>query len=269
MPKAPETVAITGASSGLGAALAESYAQPGAHLFFCARNAMRLENVAEICRNKGAVVDVALVDLRQPVEIKAWVDGIENQRSVDLMIVNAGLFGGRTHPDDMEPAEVTVALVETNLTGAILCATAAARHMRMRHAGRIALVSSLAAKLPSPDAPSYSASKAGLTVFGAALREDLAVHGVKVSVIHPGHIETAQTDQQQGLVPHVITPRQAADHIRIQLEHGAGIIDFPTVPRLWVRAMAVLPWWLRARLNRAHRFTVTNGLPDDRDYSGR
>ena len=157
---------------------------------------------------------------------------------------------------------VTEALIGTNLTGAIHTAHAAAAHMRARRRGHIALISSLAAKLPSADAPGYSASKAGLSAFGAALREDLAPDGIRVTLIHPGHVDTAQTDQQNGPLPLMIPPDDAARRIVAGLSGGKTDISFPPLASLWVRTLARLPWRWRARLERANRFTVTNRDPE-------
>ncbi len=255
-------LAITGASAGLGEALALECAAPGKFLYLCARNPERLKSVAEACLARGAQVSTAYVDMRDHRAISDWIAVITSERPLETIFVNAGIFGGRSEPDAMEPPEVTRALIETNLTGAIIIANLAAQHMRAHAKGRIVLISSLAAKLPSPDAASYAASKAGLSAFGAALRDDLAESGVDVVMVHPGHIKTAQTQQQIGSVAHEVMPKDAAKHILKGIIAGRKEISFPLVARIWVRAMGLLPWRLRHMLTRSHRFLVRNAIKD-------
>ncbi len=255
----PRSVAITGAGSGIGAELARCYAAPGRTLFLAGRNAGRLREVAETCRGLGATAEVTPVDVRDGSAVGAWVEAIEAAGPLDLMIVNAGIFGGRPDQASFEPGRQAADIIATNLTGAIHCAAAVAPRMAERGRGHIALISSLAAHLPAADAPGYSASKAGLTAYGEALREDLAAHGVRVTLIHPGHVETAQTRVHVGPLPLMITPGAAARRIFRALEAGRSGLSFPRLAWAWVRLCTVLPWRLRARLNRPARFTVRRG----------
>ncbi len=254
-------IAITGASAGLGAALACALAGPGVQLRLCARSLERLEATAAECRDRGAEVAVETVDLRDPEAGPGWISRIEADGPIDLLVLNAGVFVGRPEHGAMEPLRAIPDLVTTNLTAPVLCATAAVPAMRARGAGRIVFISSLAAVSPSPDSPSYSAAKAGLSAFAKALGDDLAGTGVSVTVVEPGHIHTRQTEQQIGPIPFAVTPEAAASRIVAGIERGAGRIAFPLVPRVYVRVTDLLPRRVRLLLNKSQRFAVRNEPP--------
>jgi short-subunit dehydrogenase len=205
----------------------------------------------------GAKVACRVVDVRDRDAVAAWIEQIEQKMPLDLMIVNAGTFSGRTEAGAFESLAQGQTQIEVNLIGAMNTLYLAAERMKLRRQGRIALVSSLAAILPLADAPGYSASKAGLSAFGKALREDLKPHGVGVSVIHPGHIRTDQTIRHQGKVRLALSPEDAAGRIVRGLASNRAEIAFPIAASIWVHLVSMLPWRLRAWLNRSDRFTVS------------
>jgi short-subunit dehydrogenase len=250
------TIAITGASRGLGAAIARGYAQPGTQLYLAGRSTDALEAVAASCRQTGAEADTATFDVAEPKAARDWVARCTSANPLDLLFVNAGLFDGRRERDLLEAPEVVQALLRTNLEGAIHVAAAGAATMRAAGHGRIVLVTSLAALHPLADAAAYSASKAGLQAYGEALREQLAPHGVGVSLVLPGHVETAQTARQKGALPMLTGPEAAARRIRRALDREREIIAFPA-PLYWlVRLGRLAPWRVRAFLGRSQRFHV-------------
>lgn len=255
---APRRIAITGASSGLGAALARALAAPDVSLYLCARGTAGLEETAETCRARGAEIRTQSVDLREPAAGPAWITGIEAEGPIDLLILNAGVFAGRPEPGEMEPLGAIPGLIATNLTAPLLCATTTAAAMRTRGQGAIVLISSLAAVSPSPDSPSYSAAKAGLSAFGKALGDDLAGSGVTVHVVEPGHILSHHTDQQVGPVPLAISADTAAARIVAGIKRGSKRIAFPFLARIYVRITDLLPRPFRLFLNRSQRFSVRN-----------
>ena len=249
-----QVVAITGAGSGIGAELARLYAARGCTLYLAGRDEARLRATAVACRDLGATANIDAVDVRDRQAVGCWID---RMGPADLMIVNAGLFAGRPDPHAFETTNLAEEVIRTNLIGAIHCAGQMAPLMAARGSGHIALISSLAGLAPSADAQAYSASKAGLTAYGQALREDLAPRGVRVSLVHPGHVETAQTAQHHGPLPLMLTAVEAARRIVAALDAGHGTA-FPRAAALWTRLLRLLPWRLRAWLNRAQRFTVSN-----------
>lgn len=256
------TVLITGANRGLGLALATQLAAPGVTLHLCARNRALLEAQAEALRAKGAIVNCAAIDVADHAAVTEWVFQIWQDAPPDLAIFNAGRFGGRGRDGALETPGVAAELIATNLTGALTPAIALAERMRQRGRGTLLFISSLAAFAPMADAPSYSASKAGLTAFARALREDLAPSGVRVSIAHPGHLRTGQTAHHRGALPGMISAEAAARIILAGLARSRSEIDFPWHLRLALRGQSLLPWRWQAWLNRPFRFFLSE---PDRD----
>ncbi len=253
------TVMITGASAGLGKALAIAYAAPDRTLGLVARNAERLDNVAAQCRARAANVKTGTADVTDGASIAAWIRDLDAQHPIDLLIVNAGAFTGHGPDGAVETPEQIAQMVRTNLEGAMMTITAALPMMRARKSGRIAIVGSLAALHPLADAPAYSASKAGVMGYGEALREWLIPDNIAVSLIYPGHIDTGQVANHIGKLPLLMTADAAARKIKRDLDRGRSFIAFP-LPLLWlIRAGRMLPWRLRARLGQDQRFHVADG----------
>jgi len=255
-----QTVVITGASSGLGAELALAYATKGRVLGLVARRAEPLRQVAAECEAKGAQVDLGILDVTDTSALTQWLTALDRRSPLDLVIANAGIFDGIGNDGVLETSDETRLLIRTNLEGAILTAATAAELMRQRRAGHIALVSSLAARHPLADAPVYSATKAGLSAYGEALRERLASEGIRVSVVHPGHIATAQTARQKGPLPLQMSAPGAAATVLSRLDRRATTIAFPVRLAWLIGAGRLLPWRVRAYVSRSQRFTV--GDPD-------
>ena len=262
-----QCVAITGAGSGIGAEIARIYSLRGARLALSGRNGERLASVALRCVELGAKARWDQVDVRDSSAVQAWVNEIDELSPIDIMIVNAGIFAGRPDVTEHEPPEIAQDVIATNLVGAMNSAEAVARRMVTRRNGRIVLVSSLAATFPSPDAKAYSASKAGLSAYGEALRAELLSVGVGVTLVHPGHVATFQADQQQGPLPFLITAEQAARQVVHAIDTGRAEISFPWRASIGVRLTRLLPWRIRAKLAGSSRFTVRNPesyrRPDD------
>jgi short-subunit dehydrogenase len=255
-PAQPTTIIITGASRGLGRALALTYAAPGRRLGLMGRHADLLGYVARLCEMRGARVLRQTFDVTDQPAMQAFVASLEDGGPIDLLIANAGDFWGNGADAELEPLERARQLIKVNLDGVLITVNAVLPSMRARKQGQIALVASLAAIHPLADAPAYSAAKAGVAAYGAALREMLAPEGIWVSVVCPGHIDTDQTQLQQGRLPFLMLPDDAADRIARGLARGRGLVAFPW-PLVWlIRLGALLPWRLRARLERPLRFHV-------------
>lgn len=255
-PVTPGAVVITGASSGLGEALALDFAGRGRVLALTARRAEALSSVAERCKARGASVETAVLDVNSAEAVEAWLRGLEARHTLETVIVNAGIFSGIGRDGLLEDAGEVRSLMRTNLEAAILTANAAAELMRHRGRGRIVFIASLAARQPLPDAPAYSASKAGLVAYAEALRERLAPEGVAVSIVLPGHIATAQVAEHRGPLPFLMSAAAAARIIRRRLDRGASTISFP-LPLVWLIWLGrCLPWALRSLGGRSLRFTV-------------
>jgi short-subunit dehydrogenase len=257
----PQCVVITGASRGLGRALAMAYARPGCLLGLTARDAAALDDVAVQCRLLGADVVVRVADVTEPGALLDWVVELDGRRSIDLLIANAGLFDGRRPGAAGEGLESAIGQLRVNLEGAVRTIDAVVPLMLARGRGHVAAISSLAAVYPLADAPAYSASKAGLVTYCDGLRELLAPSGIAVSVVYPGHIATRQTEAHEGGLPLLMTAETAARRIQAGLARGRSRIWLPTSLALFARIGGLLPPKLRHLTGRGFRFRV-------RDSSG-
>jgi short-subunit dehydrogenase len=221
-----------------------------------ARRKELLEDVAEACRQKGGDVHVHIGDVCDAANVSQWISEADDRLPIDLVIANAGIFDGHGAGPTLETPTEAERLVTVNLLGAIYTAQAMIPRMMARRSGHIAFVSSLAARLPAADAPTYSATKAALVAYAEAQREFLLNYQVDVSTILPGHVQTAQTDLHEGPVPMVLTAEEAARRIQHALDARRAIIALPRRAALLVGAARILPWRLRARANTGSRFSV-------------
>ena len=159
----PRRIVISGASRGIGEALARAYAGPGVSLVLLARDAVRLAEVARICRQAGAAVDEIVADIRDRDTVRSALSGADAAGAVDLVIANAGVALESGGLADVERA--SYGEIEVNLVGALNTVLPLVPAMVARRRGQIALMSSLAAYAPLADAPGYSASEGGATLL--------------------------------------------------------------------------------------------------------
>ncbi|WP_375464489.1 SDR family NAD(P)-dependent oxidoreductase [uncultured Methylobacterium sp.] len=252
-------ILITGASSGIGAALARLYAAPDTHLVLHARDALRLDAVAQACRVRGATVETERLDVRDRDAMRACLQAADARRPLDLVVVNAAINGG--HPSgDLETEETAFETVAINLDGALNVALPCLTLMLARGRGQIALMSSLAAFAPLPDAPAYSGAKAALLAHGLALREKVRARGVKVNVVLPGYVRTPMGGEYKGWRPFEMSADRAAIHIAAGLARDRDIVAFPTILAILARGAALLPEGLRRRGMHGFRFQVRQRL---------
>jgi short-subunit dehydrogenase len=135
-----------------------------------------------------------------------------------------------------------------NVRAALATVAALVPHMRRRGSGQIALMSSMSAYFGLPAAPAYSASKAALKAYGEALGAWLAPQGVRVSVVLPGFVKSAMTDQLPVPKPFLMSPEEAARRIRRGLARNQPRISFPRALALACSVLSVLPPALSRRL---------------------
>lgn len=240
------TVVITGASTGIGAALATRYARAGARLGLIARNRHRLDDVAAQCRASGAMeVRCGAVDVRDRTALAAWLGAFDRELPVDVVVANAGILTGTSLDDGIEDAETSRRLYETNVLGVMNTIQPLIPAMVARRRGQIAIISSLAGFIPLPDMPSYSASKACVLSYGQSLRTLLRPYGVGVSVACPGFVATGMTDRIVGKKPFVITADEAAGQILAGLQCSRSVIVFPRLYGWLARFGGFLPESIR------------------------
>ncbi|HEU5020170.1 MAG TPA: SDR family NAD(P)-dependent oxidoreductase [Pseudolabrys sp.] len=258
----PRTIFITGASSGIGRALALHYARTADVLALTGRDAARLQAVADECRDSGATIRSGLIDVRHREEMAEWIADLDRASPIDLVIANAGSMAGTTPTGDLEPAEAGYEAVETNALGVLNTVQPLLQAMTARGRGQIAIVSSIAAFVPLPDSPSYCASKSAVLAYGLSLRAALAPRGIRVSVICPGYVRTPMMLREQGSKPFAILPERAAALIATGLERNRPVIAFPRVFALATRIHGLLPDRVRRLLLQRSRFTVAGRSSD-------
>lgn len=250
----PRSVLITGASSGIGEALAHAYARRGCRLALSGRDAGRLAAVASACEGLGARVGACTVDVTQAGPLRAWIESVDEEAPVDLVIANAGISAG-TGGDGESEAQVR-RILDVNVTGVVNTLAPLAPRMCARGRGQIAIMSSLASFRGFPGAPAYCASKALVRVWGEGLRSELAPAGVEVNVICPGFVVSRMTAVNRFPMPLLMPAARAADIIVRGLERNAGRIAFPWRMYALTRLLAALPVpvsdRLLARLPRKH-----------------
>ncbi|MDF2096266.1 SDR family NAD(P)-dependent oxidoreductase [Aquibaculum arenosum] len=221
----PRHVLITGATSGIGAALAQAYAEPGRLLSLTGRDGTRLAAVAESCRKAGAEVVAATLDVCDRERLTRWIEEVHRQRPLDLLIANAGISAGTG--GDGETEEQVRRIFAVNGDGVVNSVLPAIDLMRRQGHGQIALMSSLAAFRGFPGAPAYCASKAMVRVWGEALRGVLAPDGIGVSVICPGYIDTPMTRVNRFPMPLLMSSERAARICKRGLARNRARIAFP------------------------------------------
>ncbi len=215
-PLTSQVVLITGASAGIGAALARLLADrvQGIRLVLTARTAAKLEAVAAYCRDAGADVLVVAADMGQSEQAIALAEkALSHFGQVDILVNNAGY--GQMGPLELVPIEFCHRQFEVNLLGPLALTQSLIPQMRDRGGGRIINISSIGGRLAFPIGGLYSASKFALEALSDVLRMELEPFNIKVSVVEPGPVSTefigvAGEHAKQAIVDPDMTPYRAA-----------------------------------------------------------
>lgn len=241
------SIVITGASSGIGEALAFDYAAPGVALALSGRDGPRLQAVAEACRAKGATVDAGQIDVTDREALAAWLTAFDDGHPVDLLIANAGISIDKDNSslDDFSIVRKTMAV---NLDGVLNTVEPLVGRLMARGTGQIAVVSSLAGFIGLPYSASYNASKAAVRVWGESIRYVLKKNGIGVSVVCPGFVISRMTAEAPFKMPFLMSSQRAAGIIRRGLANNKARIAFPVGTKAAVWFGALLPGTWAARL---------------------
>ncbi|MEC9167112.1 MAG: SDR family NAD(P)-dependent oxidoreductase [Pseudomonadota bacterium] len=246
----PRAILITGASSGLGAALARHYAAAGVRLFLHGRDDARLAAVAAACTKAGAAVETHIGEVTDAAAMAAWIAACDHAQPLDLVIANAGISGGTA--GGPEGADQVRRIFAVNVDGVLNTVLPAVAAMTARGQGQIAVMSSIAGFLGLPNAPAYCASKTAVKTLGEGMRGPIAAAGVAVTVICPGYVKTPMTDANDFTMPFLMSVERAAGLIAAGLAANKARIAFPWPMVAAVRLLALLPpdmlAWLMARL---------------------
>lgn len=240
----PFRILITGASSGIGRALAEHYAAAG-HL------------VGAVARRRDLLADLAaqfpsVSPLEGDVTVSPAMDRLIRDFAaeiggLDLVYVNAGI--GQSTPEQGWDASRTHQIIDVNITGATNTITPAVDLMLQQGSGRIVGISSLAGRTPLPHAAAYGASKAWLAFYLDSLDMDLAARGVRCSVVMPGYVATPMVD---GADAALVSPgaKRAAALIATRVARGDRVIRFPRRVALLSTLALLVPRSTRINMQR-------------------
>jgi len=232
-----QSIFITGASSGIGEALALSYAKKDIFLALTGRNLDRLEQVAKKCRDLGAEVVFASIDVQNREKLREWIYSCDKIKPLDLVIANAGISNsGRETKEEFDREIFAI-----NLDGVLNTIYPALDLMRPRKGGQIAIISSLAALHGFPRSPAYSASKAAVKTFGEAVRNRVKKDNVKINVVCPGFIKTPLTAKNKHFMPFIMEAKKAAKIIQRGLALNKGFIVFPRRFYFLIWSLRLLP----------------------------
>lgn len=250
----PRTIVITGASSGIGLALAKDYAREGHRLALLGRDRIRLQEAAAACEKAGAQASVAAIDVTDRAGMESWLQNYDAANPVDLLIANAGILRGSPDGHAPETGEDSRAVFETNVNGLLNTVHPLLPRMIARRHGQVAVMSSIAALTPLSWCPSYAASKAASYSYGISLRESLSPHGISVSVICPGFVDTRMTGQLGKPPAGIMRVEEASARIRRGLSANEAVIAFPGTMAFGAQVSALLPRGLRDMV--LQRFSV-------------
>jgi len=249
-------VIITGASSGLGAALAKAYAGPQVALGLIARDRQRLEATGRACKERGATVSTALIDVTDGTVMASWLLEFDHQHPVDLLVANAGTSRGPDPESPSEGAEMASRQIGVNLLGAINTVEPLLPALSLRRRGRVVVVASIAAYRGLPYSPGYCASKAGLRAYAEALRPRLEQHGIGVTVVCPGFFDSPMTDRWDGPTPFLLSGNNAARIVKRGIDLGRRRVAFPWPLVFGLRFCDLAPAVIGDAILKRYRFRI-------------
>ena len=239
MIKDQKKIWITGASSGIGKALAEKFASQGWKVAVSAR---RKEILDEMANNKN--IFSYPLDVTNQNEINdVFTKIIKNFGNIDLCVFSSGTY------DPKLEKEININqnkfVMETNFFGVLYCIKAVEKYFKNIRNGHISIVSSIAAYRGLPNSSGYGPSKAALTNLAESLYFDFKKYNIRVSLISPGFIKTPLTDKNEFPMPFIKTAEFAADKMYDGLTKSNSFeIHFPKELTLFLKFLRILPYRL-------------------------
>ena len=248
----PRSILVTGASSGIGAALAQHYSASGINLFISGRDQQRLDEVADRCRNLGADVSTWVGDVTDESGLRDWIIDCDKEQPLNLVIANAGVALGAADVKGFHRAAVDSFSINVNgvfnTVHPALEVMSARRPYPVRNA-QVAVMSSVMGYAGMARSPAYSSSKAAVKHYGQALRGAFRGMGIGVTVICPGYVSSALTARNTSTMPFLISAEKAADIIARGLARDKPRITFPWQMVLLTSIAINLPGFVADRLN--------------------
>lgn len=237
---APKRILVLGATSGIAEACCRMWAERGDHLFLVGRNSEKLNAVAADMRTRGAgYVDIAVANLDDTAaHPELLAHAINSLAGLDVAFLPLGVLGDQARAEkDVPHAEE---IIRTNFLSPVSLLTWLGNYCAQRHAGTLAVVSSVAGERGRKSNYVYGSSKAGLTAFTDGLRNRIDREGVRVITIKPGPVKTAMTQGMKGNEKFADVEAVAATIVKaIDAGHGKGP-DVLYVPGIWRVIMAVI-----------------------------
>jgi len=244
-PQQALRVIISGASSGIGAALARHYAASGATLGLIARRRPALERLAA---KLGAPSEIYSLDVRDAAALAvAARDFIDRHGCPDLVVANAGVSLG-TLTEHSEDIEAFQEVLDINVMGMVKVFQPFVNSMRQRRSGTLVGIASVAGYRGLPGAAAYSASKSAAISYLESLRVELHGSGIKVLTICPGYVATPMTRNNPYPMPFMMSTDTAAAKIVTLIARGTTFAVIPWQMGIVARVLRVLPNWLYDRL---------------------
>ena len=231
---------ITGASSGIGKALAIKFATEGWQVAASARR----ENLLQDLNKTNSNIHSFPLDVKDEAQAKKVFENIiEKFQTVDICIFCTGI-----HDPESEKklsGKKIREIMETNFFGTLNCILTVKSYFRERGNGHISIVSSVAAYRGLPAASGYCASKSALTSLAESLYFDFKRHNVRVSVVSPGFIKTPMTDKNKFPMPMIRSPEYAAEKMFSGLtKKNVFEIHFPVAFTMLMKLLKIMPNWL-------------------------
>lgn len=243
-----KVVFLTGASSGIGEALALDLAKRGACLGLLARRREILEDLAERCNSAGGQAVALPADVTAAEEVAEAAERLRAEfGKIDILVANAGIGGNNDETRNYEPTAVKK-VVDINLLGSVNAVYAVVGKMIERREGHLVAISSLAGFRGLPKSAAYSASKAGMTAFFESVRLDVGHKGVSVTIIQPGFIKTPLTSGRANKMPYLMELEDSIPYFVRAIERKKKFAAFPWQLATLVRAGKFMPAWMYDRI---------------------
>ena len=243
-----KVVFLTGASSGIGEALALAVAERGAIVGLLARREELLKDLAAKCETFGGKARYFAVDVTDAKAVARSADSLRNEfGKIDILIANAGIGGNNPETRNLQP-EAIAKVININLLGAVNAVSAVLPQMLKSKSGHLVAISSLAGFRGLPKSAAYSASKAGMTAFFESVRLDVQSKGVSVTIIQPGFIKTPLTSNRTNKMPFLMELEDSIPLFLNAIEKRKKFAAFPWQLATFVRAGQIFPAWLYDRI---------------------
>ena len=233
-------ILITGASSGIGAALARYYDRPENHLILLARDKDRLQKLQTSLTCKADIIDIDITDF------KLLQEKIVAIGSIDMVILNAGISIG--HSLEVTPFDDFKRLYDTNLLSNHAILEPLLPKFKEQKSGTIVFISSLASLISMPSSVAYSSSKRALNAYAEGMRYKYKPYGIDVITILPGFIDTPLTQKNSFSMPFLMSLQVGTARIVKAIERKKTFYAFPLRFYLIIKVLNMLPCFLREKI---------------------